>query len=195
MPVTLLRPLCTVEEVRAELGNQQPDIADKIGNAINAASRFLERVTVRDWTLHDYTTTGLTMRRVDIVCPIIDGDLWLPTPPVLQLDSLSEDGVVLTEYTDFVIDRPSGQVRRLGTIWGDVIVFKGKLGYDVADTASAPAELPGDLRQGCVKIAASWTGENRREQVGFDGRKVALADKTIPKDAYALIQRYIVTPV
>lgn len=187
MAVTLLRPYCTVEEVRAVCGNQSADIADKLGTAINTASRFLEEILKRDFVLHDHSATPLTLRKVAVRSTIIGKELYLPYSPIITLTSITDDDSLLVEGDDYVYDSELGIIERIGA-WGSEIVIVGKFGYDNSADVLLPAPtLLGPVRQACALIAAAWSGENRREQIGFDGKKVPLTDKTIPKEAWDLL--------
>lgn len=189
MPTTLLRPYCTVSEVRAVCGNTDSSIEDKLKDAINNASRFLEDLLKRDFVLHDYSSDALVVRKQAVQKLILGLELYLPYSPVIEITEISEDGTVLTEHDDYEIDTKLGIVLRVGAAaWGDEIAIKCKLGYNNAADVTLPApELVGPVREACAKIAAAWSGENKREQIGFDGKKVPLTDKTIPKDAWDLI--------
>lgn len=222
MPTALLRPLTTEAEVRAELGNKDAAIQEKVLVAINAASRALERCTGRQWGIYDFTAAPLNgyinvgMWQTDAAGLaslldtelLVDGpDLYLPLGPVLSVTSITEADVLLVEGTDYLVDRPRAIIRRLGTrarsilenvediagaTWRNRLVFVGKLGYDNSADPAAPApELPGDLRTAATKMAAAWSGENRREQVTFDGRRLPYVDKAVPRDAWELLRPYI----
>ncbi len=190
MPVTLLRPLCSVAQVRAELGNQEVNIEEKLMIAINTASRYVEDVTGRDWVLHDYTSSPLVLRR-NAGNAILDELLFLPLAPVVEVLSIADDYEGLTDHDDFEVDAKTGIVTRIGSRWGTVVTFTGKLGYEITAADVPPVGLPGNLCMAVVKIAAAWSGEMRRENVGFDGKKTLLADKRIPTDAYDLLCRFI----
>lgn len=198
MPVTLLRPYCTEAEVRAVCGNQDAGVADKIRTALNNASRFIEELLKRDFVLHDYTSgSPLVIRRVAVQPSIIGSEMFLPLSPIITLTSVTEDGDLLVESDDYVYDGPLGIIKRITASgcdanWGEEISLVVKLGYDNSADAEAPAAtLIGPIRQACAMIAAAWSGENRREQIGFDGKKVPLTDKTIPKEAWDLLCPFI----
>lgn len=189
MPVTLLRPYCSVTEVRAVCGNNDTAIEDKLKESINTASRFIEDLLRRDFVLHDHSSDALVVHKASVQKAIMGLELYLPYAPIIQITEIDEDGTVLIEHDEFEIDTKLGIVARIGAAaWGDVITIKCKLGYDnSADVLSPAPELVGSVRAACAKIAAAWSGENKREQIGFDGKKVPLTDKTIPKDAWDLL--------
>lgn len=222
MPTLLVRPLTTPEEVRAELGNKDTAIDEKILISINTTSRALERVTGRHWGIYDLTLAAPLLGYLDAglwhcsdsamvaalnVDLLNDGpELFLPLAPVHTMTSVTEDETALTLGTDYLVDRRMGVLRKIpgsptavqevaGALqpprWGKRVTIVCKLGYEVADVSRPAADLPGDLRMAATKIAAAWTGENRREQVTFDGRRLPFVDKAVPADAYRLLKPYI----
>ncbi len=206
MPCTtvLLRPYCTEAEARAECGNS--DTADIITqafrDAINRASRHIEDVTKRDFVLHDHTTDPLIINPKHMIFYGSAHEAFVENAPIVTLVKVNEDGVDLVEDVDFIVDYKLGILTRTRASgfpycgacprWGHVVKFYGKAGFDNSANTAAPApELAGGIRTACVKIAAAWSGQNRREQVGFDGKRFAIADKRIPDDAAKLLAFFI----
>lgn len=193
--MSAINPYCTAEEVQAEIRNIEPDVAALLDDAIEAASRWIDRYKGRDYYQHDFTATPLTilahMRYVSF------DTLFLPFRPVITLTAVTVAGVAWTEGEHYVVGRDDdyGIVKLISlegywpdtNVPADSISLTGKFGYAQATTADVPTGLPQHIRRACVLAAAAFTGRNQKESVGLDGAKVALIDKNIPKGVYDLL--------
>jgi hypothetical protein len=65
--VTLLRPYCTLEEVRVECKNSTTDNDELYLRCINLASRYIENICKRDFWFHDHTTTPFRVPRSQVL--------------------------------------------------------------------------------------------------------------------------------
>lgn len=65
--VTMLRPYCTLEEVRTECKNSTTDNDDLYRRCINLASRYIEKTCKRDFWFHDHTTTPFRIPRSQVI--------------------------------------------------------------------------------------------------------------------------------
>lgn len=213
MPEVLVNPYCAVADVQAEIKNSDSTLTDQITLAINRASRWIDDYKARDYCLHDFSSTALTITLWDAVR--VDNILYLPFSNIITLTEVTEAGVILTEDADFVRQydkkrREAIALIRLGgsllsLITGEnemvqprwmigeppsgVVTLKGKFGYDQASPAAIPTGLPEEIRWCAIQIAAAFTGHNRKEVVGVDGSKESIIDRSIPKPVYDMLGR------
>jgi hypothetical protein len=103
MAERLFNPYCSVEEVRGELRNSDPaaSLDDVIIRAINAASRFIDQYTRRDFFLHDYSVTPLV---IDQYSRNVFGDqIYLPYSPVIGTMVVEEGTATLVADVDYLL--------------------------------------------------------------------------------------------
>lgn len=187
--MALLNPYCTVAQVQDEIDNDDSGLSGQIEQAINHASRVIDRHKRRDFFLHDYTSAPLQLSNFDDA--VFGNQLFLPYAPVITLTQVEECGDVLTLNEDYVIK--NGILWRLSADWSigeppdDVIKLTGKFGYDQASSAAVPTGIPLDITQACILIAAAFSGNNKKEIIGLDGNKEEVIDKKIPKTAMDLL--------
>lgn len=67
MPTALVRPYCTLESVQKETRNTKAANNDWFSQCINAASRFVEQHTNRDFWFHDHSASGFRVPRSQVV--------------------------------------------------------------------------------------------------------------------------------
>lgn len=189
--VTLERPYCTLAELQAETRNKDSDKEDWFKQCINSASRMCERLTKRDFWYHDHTSTALKVKPSWIVVDRIA----LPWP-IISLTEVKENDVVLdTELgEDYFYEDGSKVLFRASGLWYKLkykttVELKGTFGYALTTDTEPPPTMPPDVRRACVLIAASWTMQNRREIVGYDGSKMTILESRVPDEARELLKR------
>ncbi len=85
----------------AELRSDDSDIATQVEDAINQACRFIDNWKARDYFLHDYTQTELSVDQYDRA---IDGDsLWFPHTPTIEINSVTVADEEWTEDEDYLV--------------------------------------------------------------------------------------------
>jgi len=190
--MSLYQPYTTIADVQNELKNTTDAARAKIESAINAASRAIEDFCNRDFLFHDYSEDGYLVPLGDIILKTI----YLPWP-VITLTSIEYDGTAL-EAEDYKV---AGRTRILtmddytppeGDIDTKVTLY-GTFGYALDEddpTGVPPPSLDHHIRRACTLIAAAWSGEMRKQQVGLDGTKVELIDNRIPQEAKLLLNRF-----
>ena len=187
MAATLQNPLCTIAEVQTEIGNSDSSLTDRITAAINDASRLIEAYKGRTYASISYVGESyLTIRTKSPDCVLfLDGTTFMVPvshAPVQSIDSLTEDGVTLTENTDFYIDKTIGLVQRSSGKWGDVIQIQGTFGFSGAASTPPDDYQLGNIRIAAIKIAANLTGKNVRESTSAAAGKTSIIDKTVFTD-------------
>lgn len=187
--MALLNPYCAIAQLESEIKNASLD-ATAAEDAINAASRFIDRYKGRDYFEHDHTATAF---RVKPYSELVYGDkMFAPYGRIVSVTAITESGVALTEDEDYIPE--TEYIYRIGLDWQlgidpeDHILLTGTFGYDQSgDSTAVPTGLPEWLTRACVLIAAAFTGQNKQEIVGLDGQKEEVIDKAIPKTARDLL--------
>ena len=188
MPVTLLNPYCTEDEVRRELKNTDAAIADDIKAAINAASRWIDDYLKRDFFKHDHISSPLILDEYDGV--EFGREIFLPYKPVLTLTAVTLAGVALVNGTDYAVKE-----YKLVNLNGDwklsrpdrLLSLTGTFGYAQAATTDVPTGLPAKVNLAAILVAAALSGHNRKESIALDGSKVEVNDRAIPKLVFEML--------
>ena len=188
--MALKNPYCSVAQVQGELRNTSLALESTLENAINAASRFIDRWKGRDYFLHDYSTLPLTLRFVSGA--FLGEKLLLPYYPIIELTSVTVNDEAWTLDTDYVLHADSTEIICLDGSWPvrhptDTVELVGKFGYDQAAETDIPTNLPAEINQAAILIAAAFSGHNQKEQVGVDGVKAQVIDKNIPQSALKIL--------
>lgn len=102
--VELIRPYCTLEDVRVECKNSTTDNDELYLRCINLASRYVENICKRDFSYHDHTTTPFRVARHQVLgrdiilrWPVINiTDIRVWYDPTVQ--SIPEYSLKVNEY-------------------------------------------------------------------------------------------------
>lgn len=172
MSTTLLYPYVTLNDVKFYCGISvdKTDYDDDIKKAINKASRYIDGVTGRYYYKKTYTSEYLSTTKGYEGWQMYEKDsgglLFTPKlAPIIDITSITEDGVSLTENTDFYVDKEAGMIERANTNWNEnprTIVITCNLGYDSDDTATPSTDIPGDIVQYCLEIASRFSGHFKK---------------------------------
>lgn len=191
---TLLYPYVTLADVKDFCGIDTNTTTwdDRIKSAINKASRLIDSLTGCFFYKKTFTDYYIKMTG--------GGSGWqvLPRPydksrggiiltpqnsPLISVTSLYEDDLLLVENTDYYVDYELGQIERVG-VWVRLprkIKITCDIGYDIDDTATPSADIPGDIAFYATEIAARISGRYHKEQPGLDGAIVNINSHNIPK--------------
>ncbi len=193
----LLRPYVSVSEMQAFLDNRDGGEEERIKEAINQASRYIEDRCRRDFWFHDHTTTAHTVKRGDIC-----GQVCLLPFEILTLTEVKVDDTVLTEglaEDDYWYESGSRIIRCTDTSWGDepfrqTLTVKGTFGY--ALDAESPLELPppllpGGLKEAAKQIAAAMSGLWKKTRMGLEGTE-SFTQTTIPAGVAGMLKQFTI---
>jgi hypothetical protein len=211
MPVALLNPYCSVDQLRAELKNSAIDPAfnDELANAINAASRWVDNYCGRDFFYHDHRTSPV------VITPWMETTyketLWLPYRPVIALTKVEVEGVEWTLDEDYIIhnnDRGEGvALIAIGTeayrststaMWtvgkcaDDFVRLTGEFGYSqrsgvTVSHATVPSGVPEEITQVTLLVAAAFSGHNKKQVIDMTGGVQSVLTKDIPKTVFTIL--------
>jgi hypothetical protein len=194
--MSLLRPYCSVDELRAFIRNDDPEIEDRLVESINNASRYIEDTTGRDFTYHDHATTAYQVKRQDIIAD----QVILPFE-IITLTQVISDGqeqiARAGDYTasyDYCYDAGSRILTHIDS-WGSIVAVKGTFGYALAATDSAnqpPPTLPGRIKEACKQIAAAMSGLWQKQKVGLAGTESFFVT-SVPREVKDLLRPYVLS--
>ena len=182
----LFKPYTTVADVQRETRNNDANFVSWFEEVINDASRYVDVFTGADFWFHDYTTNPF------FVHPnlVFGNRIFLPWP-VIELDQVSDEGVILSPSTYEYKSRSITAKKNFSNrSWEKTVSVKGKFGYNLASsyaTQNPPVDLPADIRRATTMIASAW--KNRKEVINAEGNRDSLLTSEIPKDAWKLLQR------
>jgi hypothetical protein len=170
---TLYRPYVTLDDVKFYCGIGSTDTSkdENIKIAINKASRYIDGVTGRYYYKKTYTSEYLNGTKSYQGWQIFktdDGGL-IATPqaaPIIDVTELIESSATLVENTDFYLHKETGLIERKSGNWSEVareIKITCNLGYDSANTAVPSTDIPGDVAQYALEIAARLSGHYKKE--------------------------------
>jgi hypothetical protein len=205
MSVSLDRPYCTLAELKAVLriADTDTDDDDILKTAINNASRMIETITGKIFykkTLTNFYMPGFYGGEGWRITNVQAGEagggkIWSRYKPIIEITELVEDGVTLTENTDFYIDKVVGYIVRASGNWNyepREIKISGSFGYET-DNDQTPADTqPGDVRTYCQRIAASLSGKNYVNAQQDDGEVIRINGSEIPKWIVTELSRYTI---
>jgi hypothetical protein len=183
MSEVLDRPYCTLEQLQRFMGDTNANHVDGLIDAINQASRYIDRKTRWIFYRKDYAnaivlnTQGapgnwtiwpscINVRRGFIKAP------YKPILPGLQIISqVSPNGAqaVLTEGQDYEVDYENGKIYTLRAEWSmrpESYLITGSVGvdngsgtpYDPTFPATFAQGMDGDITRLCKIIAATNSG-------------------------------------
>lgn len=203
----------TETAVRQELQNNDEGITPIILSAIEAASRYIDEETNREFRLFDYTQDGFVIRPEAVLDSggrppygglhptprrVMGREIYLPAP-IIEVNELKHGGSVISADNYYFSFRDSGITLRMPIevdLFEKKLLFFGKLGYEpVMDNGSPqydrpPVGLPAAIERSATLIASAWTGEMRQEQVALDGARVEILDRRIPSEAKELLKSW-----
>jgi len=196
------RPYCTVSDVQRETKNSEPEVTALYEQCIGKASRMVESICQRDFWFHDYTVNSYLVPRRRVI-----GDFVILPFPILTLDSVSiysdrligelpEDVLEVDEYY-YAEGEPSihceeGEFSEYP--FKEYMAIRGTFGYPLAEGEDAdqspPPTIPEEVRRATAMIAAAWSGELHKEQVGLDGSRSEVLDMSVPSEARMLLKKW-----
>lgn len=200
--MSLVNPYCTVAQVQAELSNTASALAvagGELEDAINQVSRHIDNWMGRDYYQHDYSSTPLKFNGRNTES-VIGDTLWLKYSPIILLTTVTVNGEVWVEDTDFIrVEDEKGS--RLISLNGNFclstsdlterIELIGKFGYVQASSAAVPTGIPLTITKAAILGAAALSGHNQKEVVSPTGDKSTVVSKDFPKAFYELLgKRY-----
>ena len=182
----LLRPYCSMAQLRDFIGNDDPELELKLEDAINSASRLVEQKLGSSAWFQDYSSSWYTVDPRDNIGAFI----VLPFP-IITLTELTQDGEALAggvygevEGADYTFTPGTRTINSPGGLAG-VIKIKGTFGYplDATDpTNLPPPTLPFDINEAAVKVAAALSGLWKKTARSFGGENETVLVQSIPKE-------------
>jgi hypothetical protein len=164
----LYRPYVTLDDVKIYCGIalSKADYDEDIKIAINKASRYIDGVTGRYYYQKTYTDEYLNGTKDYQGWQILEELLFTPQlAPIISITSITEDSTLLVENTDFYVNKESGVIEKDSGDWNDAprkIKISCVLGYASADTATPSTDIPGDIAQYALEIAARFSGHFKK---------------------------------
>lgn len=201
-------PYITIEELAEELQAGPPPLAiadggteeteakrDKWLRAIDRASRFVDEWTGETYFLHDYSVVPLTLTQFSR--GVYGDKIFLPHKPVIAITRIDYGTETLVEGTDFVLGAgdDSGRIYSLRGPWtpnspDSLLRIWGTFGYPQASPDVPPAGLPDKITTSTRLVAATYTGDNRKEFMGVDmNAPIEIVVREIPKTVFLLLGR------
>jgi hypothetical protein len=205
MPVTLVKPYCTLAEVQAECRNEEASAEDVMNTAINLASRFIGQHCRDEFWGYDHTTTPLSIPKEWVA----GNSIYFPWPIVslslLEDISNASSPVTVDADTYRVVTGldANGDVKHKGFVecsgkfpslgYKDCLRATGVFGYELAAVEpeeNPPVNLPAAVRRSCVLIASTWSTEYRKQWKDADGVQQEMLQTNVPKEAMQLLSRW-----
>lgn len=205
MPYTPVNPYITVEELVEELKGDMPadgsEEMDKYLRAIDRASRFIDKHLGETFYFRDYSVVPLI---IDQFTRGVYGDkLFLPFKPIIDLTKIEVGGVEWAQDTDFVVGQgdDAGRIFSMRGSWNpsrpdNLVKIYATFGYpqlnesNEYDPSAVPQGLPGDIITCTRLVAATFTGDARKEFFGVDGENPqSIAMTEIPKTVFIILGR------
>ena len=204
----LMRPYCTIADVKAYIKNHTLDTA-VYTLAINLASRAIDKWCERDfwyreetYRLQDdeITEEGLYLRwaireltqvRVNNEVQSQDSYYFVPiTADPFGPNSFIKNLSMRLYNTNVQDGAIVNQANRIG--FAKEVKVTGKFGYSILDESRMPIDeyFPSAVRRACSIIAGAFTNHNRREEVGVDGQRQSLLSTEIPDEVKKLLKKY-----
>lgn len=188
----LLRPYCSVSDVRTFIENDNGD-DDVFKSAINRASRHIEAVCDRNFWYNDYSSSAYSVRRYAVMPTAV----YLPFE-IITLTELTVDDEVLVEGVEDDYYAEEGVNSRVinGTFtypFTGTMRVKGTFGFalDTADPDNNPPPgLYGDLHDAAIRIAAVFSGLWKKTVRGFDGGNETSLVQTVDASTMRVLSKY-----
>lgn len=206
MPVTLLRPYCTLADVQQETANNESTREDTLKQAINDASRFVDQHCRCDFWKHDHTASPLSIPN-----DWVAGDQIFFPWPIVSLTKLeditSEDNPIEldtdTWHAETGINSVTGAAEKRGlvtsssrfTIYKHQVSLRatGVFGYALAagnPTDAPPTNLPTAVKRATMLIAAAYSGVWKKRWRDPNGDQQETLVTNVPKEAFNLLSRW-----
>ena len=204
----LFKPYCKIEDVKAYIRNSEYDDGF-YAQAINQASRMVDKFTQRNYWQNDYRTTAY--RATDVY----EKTVYFPFPIRTITEVKVGDAVVSKEDYFFksiedeqdarnfyielehISDSDLSNLASVDLINNDInatpkkVMVKGLFGYTVRTTSQMPIDplFPAEVRRATTMIAGTLTDQFRKESVDKDGNRQNLLETMIPYDAIKLLKK------
>lgn len=187
----LLRPYCSVSDVRAFIENDAGD-DDVFKSAINRASRHIEAVCDRNFWYNDYSSTAYSVRR----SAVMPAAIYLPFE-IITLTQLTLDDEVLTEGAEEDYYAEEGVNSRVinGVFtypFTGTLTIKGTFGFalDPDPDNNPPPGLYGDLHDAAIRIAAAFSGLWKKTVRAFDGNPETSLVQSVDASVMKVLHKY-----
>ena len=198
----LERPYATVDDVTRETKSSDSELTVLYEDAITAASRWIDEYCDTDFWYHVFgeSSSGSSGSSDPVdawVVPsglILDYEVCMPWP-VISLTDIEVNGEPVAE-DDYWFENGKKIIYFESKLhWqskrrGPTIKVMGAFGYPLdlenPDTTPPPT-LPSSVKRACVLIAAAWSGELHKVQMGLDGSRLEMLDNRIPSEAKTLL--------
>jgi hypothetical protein len=194
MDSVLIRPYCDLEDVQSVTGANDPEIDNTFIESINSASRMVDEVCGRDFWFHDHSTVNYMLNRRSVIGPIA----LLPFE-IITLTDVGIDGAAIG-IDNLFFDVGGRSIESATDFGGYPFAAKmelvGTFGFALQQVdglpvlTAPPATLPSSVRRATALIAASLSGEWRKERVAPDGSRESLLEVRIPSEARALLRQW-----
>jgi len=180
--MTLVNPYCSVAELLIELKRQNDTTTktnDKLEQAINSASRFIDSITDRIFYSKTLTNEYVDCYGFSENGLIIDSNrgnkINFPSA-IISISSLKENDVALVANTDYYLYLAQGYITKnpgeyfTREVRG--ILLSGVMGY---------ATTPGQIKHYCLAIASAISGLSAQLMTDENGDTVGVLRSFIPK--------------
>lgn len=181
--------LIALSDLKLELNITDSNSDTRLNNIIEQASEFVENTTGRVWV-----SEGIEQKFYFSFWENIP-TLILERRPISVINSITENGVVLTENTDYSVDARRGMLYRInylgflsGVIGAPSVIVDYAGGFNLS--GSPPDKLPGGLVRATLTLAkAYWFSgprdPNIRSETTFGIDSVTYRDATDAEKAVA----------
>lgn len=176
--------LVTLSEVKTFLKIQQSDVSndERLKSLITQISQV-----VRDFCGRDFANIA----RVEY----FDGgvqEIFLKHYPVIKIDSIKEEDMLLTENQDFIAYYDTGRICRIGAMY----LMGAKEGYFTSGLKnievkyiSGPATIPDSIKYGTLEWIAVSSGLKTKTYTTNEGVEATVALTTIPEHVREILLR------
>lgn len=198
--MALSTPYCTLQDLADELNNNDGISGDanydavvetRWEKAVNRASRMVDEFTQRDFTIHDHSSSMLTVQEKQLVGDMIYLDWPIKTITEIYVDAEledSDDWLIQGKYgIQYIDDWPLFPFDT-----NTFIQIKGTFGYTHDDLTTVPNDtnFPEGVRRATAIIAAAISGDYKKDIMDREGGSTQLLITDIPKEAKMLLRRY-----
>jgi hypothetical protein len=195
MSITLDKPYVTLDNVKIYCGISlsNTEFDENVKWAINRASRLIDGLTDRFYYKKTYTSEYFSTTKGFEGWSIVkggDADTggYIFTPqgaPIISITTLIEDDDTLVENTDFYVDYAGGKIEKASGNWNEnprKIIITCEIGYDSSGTTVPSSDIPGDIEQYALEIAARMSGHFTKAKINYAAGGVEQVDlHEVPK--------------